>query len=213
MNMIRLFFLFLFMFSGFLYSQGSETLFKMYQQREYQQVKEKYNQIKGNLTKSEQLFFESLLMPDAESAFTNYKELFDKSDGRIKYFAAERLKDYYYAKGYYSTASDYERYLVENRSLIETPEVTFQLDETPEVQEDAEKLYIQVGAFGLEDNAQQMQQMLQTQKVESSIVKKEVNSRLLYCVWVHGKENFQQTLNLANDLKQKYHLDFKIIKE
>lgn len=203
----------IFFAAGAISAQNSEELYSLYQKKEYIRLKEKYEQVKANLSHAEKLFFESLFTDDAEIAFEKYKELFEKSEGRIKYLAADRLKDYYYAKGYYSTASDYERYLVENRELIESSESAVLTDIDDEPVQDIEKLYIQVGAFGLEDNALQMQQMLETQKVESKIIKREVNSRLLYCVWVIGKENFEQTLNFANDLKQKYHLDYKIIKE
>jgi hypothetical protein len=202
----------LLIFNSPIYSQSVNTIYELYQNKEFKKLKEKLNSIKANLPKAEQLFFETLFINDAEQAYTIYKDLFNKYDGKVKYYAADRLKDYYYAKGYYSTASDYERYLVENRALIENSsnEIIHDAEESPV---DTDKFYIQVGAFGLHENAEQMQEMLKTQKIDSKIITREVKSKTLYCVWIPGKEEFSETLNYANELKQMYHLDFNIIKE
>lgn len=194
------------------FTQSVNDIYQLYLNKEYIALKEKLVTVKASLPKAEQLFFETLYIKDAEKAFQVYKELFTKNDGKVKYFSAERLKDYYYAKGYYSTASDYERYLVEHRELIEsnTYEIYREVEQSPE---DTDKFYIQVGAFGLEENARQMQNMLKTQKIESKIINREVRSKKLYCVWIPGKDEFSDTLKYANELKQKYHLDFNIMKE
>ena len=65
----------------------------------------------------------------------------------------------------------------------------------------------------MRDNAEQMKKMLDTQKIDSKIITREVQSKTLYCVWIPGKDEFNDTLNYANELKQLYHLDFNIIKE
>lgn len=194
------------------YTQAANDIYQLYQDRDYSALKEKLKTAKANLPKAEQLFFETLFMEDAEKAYEKYKELFDKNDGKVKYFAAERLKEYYYAKGYYSTASDYERYLVENRDLVESKslEIVQEAEESPI---DTDKFYIQVGAFALQENAQQMQEMLKTQKINSKIITRVVQSNKLYCVWIPGMDQFNDTLKYANELKQMYHLDFNIIKE
>jgi len=195
-----------------IYAQCVDDIYYLYQNKEFKKLKEKLVSVKAKLPKAEQLFFETLFVDDAEKAYAVYKDLFDKNDGKVKYFAAERLKDYYYAKGYYSTASDYERYLVEHRDLIENSsnEIVNDVEESPV---DTDKFYIQVGAFGLIDNAQQMQEMLKTQKINSKIITREVRSKTLYCVWIPGRDEFDDTLKYANELKQLYHLDFNIIKE
>ena len=205
-------FLILLIFLPQLYAQSNNDIYYLYQNKEFGKLKEKLISIKANLPKAEQLFFETLFINDAEKAYEIYKDLFNKNGGKVKYFSAERLKDYYYAKGYYSTASDYERYLVENRDLVESSsnEIIQDIEESPE---DTDKLYIQVGAFGLHENAQQMQEMLKTQKIDSKIITREVRSKTLYCVWIPGKDEFSDTLKYANELKQMYHLDFNIIKE
>jgi SPOR domain len=194
-----------------LLGQDSAQLFRLYQDKDFVALKENYLKVKAKLPKADQLFFNALYNKDAEKAFSIYKDLFQNSNGKLKYFSGERLKDYYYARGYYSTASDYEKYLVENRQLIETIGSTKQ-PFRPEVV-DTEKLFIQVGAFGLKENAEQMREMLSTQKVASIIKIRHVKNRELFCVWVIGKQNFKQTLKFADELKHTYHLDYKIIKE
>lgn len=205
-------FLILLFFLPYIYAQSSNDIYYLYQNKEFEKLKEKLVTIKATLPKAEQLFFETLFLKDAEEAFQIFKDLFNNNDGKVKYFSAERLKDYYYAKGYYSTASDYEKYLVENRELIESSsnEIIQQIEESPE---DTDKFYIQVGAFGLQENAQQMQEMLKTQKINSKIITREVRSKTLFCVWIPGKDEFNDTLKYANELKQMYHLEFNIIKE
>ena len=202
----------LLIFHSPVYSQSVSNIYDLYQNKEYGKLKEKLKSIKAKLPQAEQVFFETLFIDDAEQAYAIYKDLFNKYDGKVKYYAAERLKDYYYAKGYYSTASDYERYLVENRALIEniSNEIVHDVEESPE---DTDKFYIQVGAFGLHENAEQMQEMLKTQKIDSKIITREVRSKTLFCVWIPGKDEFNDTLQYANELKQMYHLDFNIIKE
>jgi SPOR domain len=193
------------------FGQDAAHLFRLYQDKDFIALKENYQKVKAKLSKADQLFFSALYNKDAEKAFATYKDLFQNSNGKLKYYSGERLKDYYYARGYYSTASDYEKYLVENRQLIETIGSTKQ-PFRPEVV-DTEKLFIQVGAFGLKDNAEQMQEMLSTQKVASIIKIRHVKNKELFCVWVIGKQNFKQTLKFADELKHTYHLDYKIIKE
>ncbi|NOG44089.1 MAG: hypothetical protein HND50_02610 [Calditrichaeota bacterium] len=186
-------------------------MYQLYQEKNYNQLKEKYEKVKANLSKAEQIFFDTIFIKDAEKAFQVYKDLFQDSNGKLKYYCGERLKDFYYAKGYYSTASDYEKYLVDNSHLIE--EKSFSNANYDSEIIDEEKLFIQVGAFGLKENAKQMSDMLNTQKIKSKIKIRHVNNKDLFCVWVLGKEDFKQTLKLADELKQKYHLDYKIIKE
>jgi hypothetical protein len=206
------FLLLLLVFNSGVIAQNSNQLFNYYQNKQFDLVK-------NNLTKSKQIseterqFFEALFIKDAEQAFGIYEALFKKTEGKIKYYSAERIKDYYYAKGFYSTASDYEKYLVEHKALIDQKTEVVIPDIVNESPADTDLLYIQVGAFGLVDNANQMKAMLNTQRIESKIIIKEINSQKLYCVWVTGKGDFDETLKFANDLKQRYHLNFKIIKE
>jgi len=195
-----------------IHAQNNNQLFQLYQEKNFERLKEKYEKVKADLSKAEKIFFDAIFTKNAELAFRTYKDLFQNTSGKLKYYSGERLKDYYYARGYYSTASDYEKYLADNHILIEESS-TLERDNYQAEIVDRESLYIQVGAFGLKENASQMTEMLNTQKIESKIKIRHINNTDLYCVWVLGKKDFKQTLKLADELKQKYHLDYKIIKE
>ena len=75
------------------------------------------------------------------------------------------------------------------------------------------KYYVQVGAFSLKENAEQRIRFLKIQNISSSVVEREVNNSTLYCVWIPGKESIDETLAFANEIKQKYALDFQIKKK
>ena len=197
--------------SSALIAQDGSQLFALYQNRQFDQIRQVLPKL-SSLSTAEKQFFEALFIQDAEKAFSIYENLFQKTEGKVKYGSAERLRDYYYSKGYYSTASDYEKYLVDNQSLMEE-DTEIIGDINAQSPADTDLLYIQVGAFGIQDNAEQMKEMLKTQKIVSEIVPRIVNSQKLFCVWIHGKADFNDTLKYANELKEKYHFNFKIIKE
>jgi len=193
-------------------STASDKLLNLYRNGNFEQL---HDELKNTaVAPLEKRFYEALFEKDAEKAFVIYEDLFKNHEGRPKYLAAERLMEYYYARGYYSTASDYQRFLVENGDLLNIAAAD-EVEREPVVasNDQDEGFFIQVGAFGLEDNAQQMQKMLQTQKIESLIKARTVQNKMLYCVWVPGKKDFDETLQLANELKEKYQLDYRIIKE
>ncbi len=160
----------------------------------------------------EKQFYTALLERDADKAIEVYKQLYSEGSPLFKYLSAERLHDYYYARGYYTTAAGYRRYMVDHAAAIQT-RVTTQKNtyETPEMQD--ESYYIQVGAFGIKDNALQMVNMLRTQNYPVYVKERVINSRTLYCVWITGKSDFPGTLKLAEQIKQKYHLNYKLLKE
>ena len=53
--------------------------------------------------------------------------------------------------------------------------------------------------------------MLKTQNLDSEIVLRTVNRKLLYCVWLKGSDKFNETLKHAENIKQKYQLQYRII--
>ena len=113
--------------------------------------------------------------------------------------------DYYYAKGYYVNASKYQKYLVEN-SLQEKSEIKT----APET--NTVEYYVQAGAFSLRENAEQRVKFLKIQNINSKVVERVVNNSKLYCVWIPGRKTVEATLEFANEIKQKYSLDFQIMK-
>ena len=204
------------LFSASIYGQIEEELFTLYHSNQFQELKQKLETDKSKINSSTLSFYQTLFEEDANKAKENYKFLFKNTTGRIQYLSAEKLMQFHYAGGYYKTAEDYQKFLVENRELFEkTNNENNNIIETAEQNssDDNEKFYIQVAAFSVLDNASQMKQMLNTQDVQSFIKERVVNNRTLYCVWVPGKTDFKETLDYANSLKKKYQLEFRIIKE
>jgi cell division protein FtsN len=72
---------------------------------------------------------------------------------------------------------------------------------------------IQVGAFSVKDNAEQLKSMLKTQDVVSEIVERNINGSTLFCVWIKASDNFDETLRYATKIQRKYNLQYRIIKE
>jgi len=150
-------------------------------------------------------FFKALFYQDGEQAKKIFEDIFKHSQGRAKYHSAKKIMDYYYAKGYYVNASKYQKYLVEN-SLQEKSEIKT-APETKTVE-----YYVQAGAFSLRENAEQRVKFLKIQNINSKVVERVVNNSKLYCVWIPGRKTVEATLEFANEIKQKYSLDFQIMK-
>ena len=73
------------------------------------------------------------------------------------------------------------------------------------------QFFIQVGAFGLHENAEQQRIFLATQDIHSSVVERVVNDKTLFCVWIDGKTDLDKTLAYANRIKQKFDLNYQIM--
>jgi hypothetical protein len=203
MNLICKIAVFIFFNVGILFSQNFSKLYELYESKNFDQLKIELDQFNNQFKNSTEIkFFDALFLEDGEQALLIYKSLFDISEGKIKTYLAQKLSDYYYAKGYYITASKYQKYLVEK-----SPDSKNQT--TAEVEKD--KFIIQLGAFGLKHNADQLKNMLETQNLFPRIVEREINGKFLYCVWMDGKNNFSQTLKYAESIKQKYQLQYRII--
>ena len=71
---------------------------------------------------------------------------------------------------------------------------------------------IQVGAFGVTENADDLAQSLREKNLAVEVVNRMIGGRNLYCVWVVGDEGLKKTEDLAREIKQKYNLSYRIIK-
>ena len=199
----------------------SSDLFNAYNDQNFTELQTLFNQLqKTDVSRMEWTFYSALFTTDGEEAKNKFQQVFDESQGQLKKMAAKKIMDYYYAKGYYINAAKYQKYIVDKESEIEdnsistdNPQNTNEHKEVIADKTNQSEYYIQVGAFSLEDNADQLKKMLLTQNVNALIVKRDVNSRTLYCVWLPGKESFEQTLLYANSIKDKYELKFRIIKQ
>lgn len=193
-----------------------DHLYRLYTNQSYDKLINKIQQLSDNgYSNTDFRFFEALLLQNAEKAVKEFEYVYEHGTERIKVLAAQKLMDYFYARGYYVTASRYQKYIAENEQLEIDTEGQNEAD--PEAQnvqqEEANRFYIQVGAFSLKDNAERLSDMLATQHIDAQIVEKKVNGRQIFRVWISGKNTFESTLNYANDLKTKYDLDYRIIKE
>ena len=55
------------------------------------------------------IFFKTLFEPDAEAAFSVYQKIISSTnDGELRYQAAKKIYEYYYAKGFYVTADEFK---------------------------------------------------------------------------------------------------------
>jgi len=202
--------------SNIVYGQNFDDLYQLYQNNDFTRLKSEFAKI-GELDSKnlyEYRFFEALLNNNAEEAKSIYEQIYSKSKGKVKLLAAEKLRQYYYARGYYLTAADYQKYVVKHEDqLPEREDEPIKVpDETVQSSTDL-SYFIQVGAFGLSDNANQLKNMLETQNINCSIVEKNISNTRLYCVWIKGKSNLESTIDYANIIKERYDLNYRIIKE
>ena len=185
-----------------------KELFKLYEAHDYSSLKKEINKHDVKTRESKEIkFLNTIFLDNGEEAIAIYLDLFQDSYGELKSIIAKKLSDYYYAKGYYITASKYQKYLVENTSTIK------KIPKQNEEQIDEKKYIIQLGAFGLKDNAYQLQEMLQTQNIYTRIEDRNINGKLLHCVWLDGKKGFSETLQFAEKIKEKYHLQYRILQQ
>ncbi|MBN2423872.1 MAG: SPOR domain-containing protein [Calditrichaceae bacterium] len=214
-------FMLLFVPAG-IFGQNADVLYNLY-------IDNDFNGLKKELDKYINLpedhpdlrFYRAVFYADGEAAQRVYQMVFESSDARLKLLAAERLYKYFYAKGYYVNAEKYQKYVAEHEiirteySKSQTPdEPVTDMPRIPVADPIKQPLhFVQVGAFGIQDNANELTKMLATQNIDAKIVKRKFGETELYCVWIPGKASFEETLDYANKIKIKYDLNFRIIKE
>jgi len=187
-------------------NQG-DRLFELYQNHEFNQLSGSFIELSTaqKLNSEELLLFESLLSEDGQKSFAGMMKLTKSAEPRIRKIALEKIKDYYFARGYYQTASEYEIEMIgisdESAPPVIQPELSGSV------------FHIQVGAYGFRENAERLQKMLETQNIRADIVTRSQNSKTLFCVWINGKESLEATMEFAQTLTEKYDLSYHIIKE
>jgi len=190
---------------NYLHAQSSYSeLYNSYEKKNFKELKNSLNKYKAD-NSLDIKFFKALFYQDGEQAKNIFEDVYKHGKGRAKYYSAKKIMDYFYAKGYYVNAAIYQKYIVEHSVQEKTSIKT-----SPESQ--AEKYYVQAGAFSLSENAEQLVKFLKIQNINSKVVERTVNNSTLYCVWIPGKKTVEETLEFANKIKQKYSLDFQIMK-
>ncbi|MEJ2545757.1 MAG: SPOR domain-containing protein, partial [Calditrichaceae bacterium] len=203
-----------------LFAQKSfDDIYTNFEQHNFKRVRQLLSGLdQQQQTSLDYQFFSAVFNKNGEEAKETFQLVFEKGNKPLKKYAAKKLMDYYYAKGYYINAAKFQEYLVDagNGTTAITPLIK-QQPEIPTVKPEqipvsTDIYFIQVGAFSLEENAKQLVHMLATQNIMARIVERKIDQRNLFCVWLDGKEDFKKTYDYANIIKEKYDLKFRIIK-
>jgi len=204
----------LFIINSTVSAQNHPELFEFYANKQFDKLETRIQQL-GDSAKDdpEVVFFSTLLTDNGESAVSIYEQLFNQSQGPLKKLASEKLAEYYYALGFYIKSFEYEKY---SNTYIpdKTTEITKSGDNIirSKSESDTESIYmIQVGAFGVIDNANDLAAFLKGKELEVSVVSRTIGGNILYCVWVKGDSNFDNTEKIAEKIKEKYDLSYRIV--
>ena len=164
--------------------------------------------VTNSSTKTDEiLFFKTVFNENGEESIQIYESLFPAAKGDLRSLVAAKISEYYYAKGFYVKAAEYAKFVKSSPVTPVSPGPT-----TNVVEVQTNKIYyIQVGAFGYQDNANRMKDLLKEKKVNSDVKVRQVNGKTLYCVWVHGDKTYRDTKTYADELKKMYKLKYQII--
>ena len=208
-------FLSLFLSLSIVTAQNHQDLFEYYKNKQIDKLTTRIQQLKNNAQNDpEVLFFSTVLTDNGDVAFSTYERLFIQSRGIVKNLAAEKLAEYYYARGFYIKSSEYEKF-GKTYIPVKTLEVIKSGDNTREkkAEQRSKSIYkIQVGAFSVIDNANDLAGFLRGKKLEVSVVTRKVSGNNLYCVWVEGGSDFKSTEDIAVEIKKIYNLSYRIVK-
>lgn len=195
-----------------LHAQQTDILYKLYENGQVKELRSTVSELQSKYPNNlEVQFFSTLFAENGDEAIKILEDLIKNANGKLKKIIAKKIAEYYYAKGYYLSANRYQKIALEETNEIENVDNKIENYTKPAVPEII-NFVIQVGAFSHEDNAIQLIKMLGLNNISSKIVTRKVNSNVLYCVWIDGKSNFEQTNEYANSLKNKYRLEYRIIK-
>jgi hypothetical protein len=196
-------------------AQEHQDLFEYYANRQIDKLETRIEQL-GNTAQNdpEVLFFSTVLTYNGDNAFLIYERLFKQSRGHLKNLVAEKLAGYYYARGFYVKSSEFEN-IAKTYIPVKTTEEIKSGDNIREykTERSTKSIYkIQVGAFSVIENANELASFLKGKKLEVSVVNRNVSGNNLYCVWVEGGSSFESTENIAKEIKKKYQLSYRIVK-
>ncbi len=205
----------LFLSISILSAQEHQDLFEYYANRQIDKLETRIEQL-GNTAHNdpEVLFFSTVLTNNGDNAFSIYERLFKQSRGPLKNLAAEKLAEYYYARGFYIKSSELEN-IAKTYVPVKTTEKIKSGDNIREnkIERSTKSIYkIQVGAFSVIENANDLASFLKGKKLEVSVVNRNISGNNLYCVWVEGNSSFESTENIAKEINKRYKLSYRIVK-
>ncbi len=195
-----------------LYAQmNQEQLINFYRNHQFKQIQLGLKQSTPQDTSSlSYLFFKTLFERNGLKAKQNYERVYQQAQSPLKSLAAQRLHDYYYALGLYVKAAQYTQ--IHNDSVLATPQSASKPLKAGNLFSAVSPFKVQFGAFGNEENAQRLLQVLHKQNIKAKVVQRKINFRKFYCVWVDGLKSIEETQKYAEQIKKQVHLDYRIIK-
>ena len=218
------FILCIWLFQGNSHAQGYEDLYLLYSNHRIEQLASRLKEYEKRSPSAPEIqFFNAVFMENGDEAMAVYQDLFGKSSGRLKNLIAAKISAYYFAQGYYVKADDYNKLaatkfpLKAQENLISSDnrgkDNANKVEDSAPQEESVKPVYIiQVGAFGVEQNADDLSTVLQKRKVNTRVVKRRVGDNDLFCVWIDGAEDYAATKEMAEEIREKFKLSYRILK-
>jgi hypothetical protein len=206
--------IFLVVLNNYSYAQKHADLFVFYQNQQLNKLENRLRELENNKTNDPEIeFFKTIFTDKGENAIKVYEDLLKKSKTPLKNLLAEKISDYYYALGFYVRAGEYKKISQTNfpmqTKVIEKTVDSKNEDNTRD--KSKSKYVIQVGAFGVWQNANDLAQFLEKKTIKANVVKRSIGGADLYCVWIPGNDNYDATEGIAKEIKRKYQLSYRII--
>jgi hypothetical protein len=206
--------IFLLFLNNYSYAQRHADLFELYQNRQLNKLENRLRELeKDKINDPEIEFFKTIFTDNGKKAIKIYEELLKKSEIPLKNLLADKISDYYYALGFYVRAGEYKK-ISQTNFPARTKVIKKSVDSKNEDNtggKSKSKYMIQVGAFGVMQNADDLAQFLKKKTIEAIVVKRSIGGAELYCVWIPGKANYDGTEDIAREIKRKYQLSYRII--
>jgi glycosyltransferase involved in cell wall biosynthesis len=191
--------------------QDISELYTLYQNREMEQLELRLATLPKEMDQvPDVVFFRTIFSENGEEAVAVYEKIYGEADGWLKKETAGKLSQYYYALGYYVKAEEYATIARETPARLPETKTKTEIPEAAPRPEEP-RYAIQVGAFSYRDNAQKMLEILNQQRLDASIVERQINGKPLYCVWITGKNDPDATHDYAEELKRKYNIPYRIV--
>ena len=198
-----------------IFAQKYPELFQYYKERQLLQLQNRIDAlVKSDPGNEEVQFFNAYFLENGEDALVVYEDLFKKSYSPLKNLIADKISDYNYARGFYVKAEEYKKLSLTlfPAKTKEEKKIADNIQKETGVNSQGSHYMIQVGAFGVTENADDLAQSLREKNLAVEVVNRMIGGRNLYCVWVVGDEGLKKTEDLAREIKQKYNLSYRIIK-
>lgn len=197
-------------------AQPNEDLVSYYKNKQFDKLQTRLDEIeKKGGENNETRFFRTALTANGSEAIKIYLELFEKSGSPLKNLLAIKLYQYYYARGFYIKATEYQKLAQKNfpvKREVAVEPVDNINKEVENREKTAKQIYmIQVGAFSVSQNANELASFFRNKKYNVNVVKRIIAGKELYCVWINGESEYGATEKIARDIKNKYQSTYRIV--